>query len=76
MWYFPAVISGTVEELDADYNIKNSETLTEIKFFAGKKPLGYPVLTNNLVRRRSADSKVIFSFIHTILNTIVEIRIR
>ena len=68
VWYFPAVISGTVEELDADYNVKNSETLTDIKFFAGKKPLGYPVLTNNLVRRRSADSKVIFSFISGVTN--------
>ncbi|HCO21462.1 MAG TPA: hypothetical protein DIT47_10625, partial [Flavobacteriaceae bacterium] len=61
-------VTGTVEELDADYNVKNSETLTEIKFFAGKKPLGYPVLTNNLIRRRSADSKVIFSFISGVTN--------
>ena len=68
VWYFPAVISGTVEELDADYNVKNSETLTDIKFFAGKKPLGYPILTNNLIRRRSADSKVIFSFISGVTN--------
>ena len=68
VWYYPVSVTGTVEELDADYNIKNSETLTEIKFFAGKKPLGYPVLTNNLVRRRSADSKVIFSFISGVTN--------
>lgn len=63
VWYYPAVITGTVEELDANYQVKNSETLTPIKFFAGKKPSGYPLLTNNLVRRRSKDSKVIFSFI-------------
>lgn len=68
VWYYPVSVTGTVEELDADYNVKNSETLTEIKFFAGKKPLGYPVLTNNLVRRRSADSKVIFSFISGVTN--------
>ena len=68
IWYYPVSVTGTVEELDADYNVKNSETLTEIKFFAGKKPLGYPVLTNNLIRRRSADSKVIFSFISGVTN--------
>lgn len=68
VWYYPVSVTGTVEELDADYNVKNSETLTGIKFFAGKKPLGYPVLTNNLVRRRSADSKVIFSFISGVTN--------
>ena len=68
VWYYPVSVTGTVEELDADYNVKNSETLTEIKFFAGKKPLGYPVLTNNLIRRRSADSKVIFSFISGVTN--------
>ena len=68
VWYNPVSVTGTVEELDADYNVKKSETLTEIKFFAGKKPLGYPVLTNNLIRRRSADSKVIFSFISGVTN--------
>lgn len=68
VWYYPVSVTGTVEELDADYNVKKSETLTEIKFFAGKKPLGYPVLTNNLVRRRSPDSKVIFSFISGVTN--------
>lgn len=68
VWYYPVSVTGTVEELDADYNVKNSETLTEIKFFAGKKPLGYPILTNNLVRRRSGDSKVIFSFISGVTN--------
>lgn len=63
LWYHPVTVSGNVEELDADYQVKNSEALNNLKFFAGKKPLAYPVLTNNLIRRRSADSKVIFSYI-------------
>ena len=33
VWYYPVSVTGTVEELDADYQVKNSEALNNLKFF-------------------------------------------
>ncbi len=44
------------EELDANYEVKYSETLSNIKLLPGKKPLAYPLLSNFLFRKRNRKS--------------------
>lgn len=63
LWMNPAEVTALVEELDIDYNVVKSETVGLIKFYPGKKPAAFPLLSNNLVKQRVAGSKYIFSYI-------------
>ena len=49
-----------VEELDADRQPIFEQSATGIKLFPGKKPAGYPFLTNYIFRKKNKDS-IIFS---------------
>ncbi|WP_312750601.1 hypothetical protein [Epilithonimonas hominis] len=60
--YKPAKVFVTIEELDVNYNILHSTVLNSVSFFAGKKPIYFPFLTNNGFRRTYADFFHIFSF--------------
>jgi hypothetical protein len=44
------------EELDSNYEVKYSETLSNIKLLPGKKPNAYPLLSNFLFRKRNRKS--------------------
>ncbi|MCQ4038876.1 hypothetical protein [Riemerella anatipestifer] len=50
-------------ELDEYYTELSSEHLGGFKFFPGRKPKGYPLLTNHLNRRVFGDDKVLLSYI-------------
>lgn len=49
-----------VEELDADRNLLFEQTVSGIKLFPGRKPAGYPFLTNATFRKKN-DQAIIFS---------------
>lgn len=49
-----------VEELDADRNLLFEQTVSGIKLFPGRKPAGYPFLTNATFRKKN-DKAIIFS---------------
>lgn len=51
-----AVINIVCEELDSNYLILLTESLTDIKLFPGSKPLGYPLLSNFLFRKKNKGS--------------------
>lgn len=68
LWMYPAEVKVLVEELDADYNVVHSESIDSIYFYPGKKPLGFPLLTNNLHRQRVPGSKYIFTYIQGLVN--------
>lgn len=55
-----AVVNIICEELDSNYVKLLSESLTDIKLFPGAKPLGYPLLSNFLFRKKNNRS-VIFN---------------
>jgi hypothetical protein len=48
-----AVVSFKAEELDVNYNVLLTETQSNIKLFPGVKPIGYPLLSNFLFRKRN-----------------------
>lgn len=68
LWMYPAEVKILVEELDADYNVVYSEDIDSIYFYPGKKPAGFPLLTNNLHRQRVPGSKYIFTYIQGLIN--------
>ncbi len=49
-----------VEELDANRNLLFEQTVSGIKLFPGKKPEGYPFLTNTLFRKKN-NNAIVFS---------------
>lgn len=51
-----AVVNLVCEELDSNYNLLLSETLTDIKLFPGSKPIAFPLLSNNLFRKKNKGS--------------------
>lgn len=63
VWYNPAEVTVDASEIDADYNVLQSETISGILLLPGKKPAGFPWLTNHLVRSRLGSSKKIFSYV-------------
>lgn len=68
-WFAPAEVTMVVEELDADYNVLNKDNVGLIKLYPGKKPKGFPMLTNSLFKQRFAGSKYIFSYIQGLVDT-------
>ncbi|MGL6039216.1 MAG: hypothetical protein ACRC0E_10075 [Soonwooa sp.] len=60
---YPALVDIKIEELDANYEQVNSETIGTKKFYPGKRPLGFPFLTNNLQRSYYQGQKIILSYI-------------
>lgn len=69
VWMYPAEVSILVEELDVDYNVVHTDNVSQIKFYPGKKPKAFPLLSNNLVKQRVIGSKYIFSYIQGLLDT-------
>lgn len=53
-----------VEELDVNRNLLFDQTVSGIKLFPGKKPKGYPFLTNTVFRKKN-DKAIIFSSVVT-----------
>lgn len=51
-----AVVNVISEELDINYTVLNSETLSNVKLFPGSKPAGYPLLSNSLFRKKNKGS--------------------
>ncbi|KNB60964.1 hypothetical protein [Chryseobacterium sp. Hurlbut01] len=51
-----AVVDLVCEELDSNYNLLLSETLTNVKLFPGSRPSGFPLLSNNLFRKKNKGS--------------------
>lgn len=51
-----ALVDLKFEELDVNYNILMTETISNLKFFPGKEPLGNPLLSNFLHRKRNKKS--------------------
>ncbi len=62
--YYPASVSVTADEVDVEYNVLFTEKLEGIKLYPGKKPKGFPLLTNHLRRRRYQGSVYFFSYIY------------
>ncbi|MFC4688677.1 hypothetical protein ACFO4P_17175 [Epilithonimonas pallida] len=60
---YPCEFSLKIEELDINFNPMYEETISNLKFYPGKKPLMFPFLTNYAFRSRAYGSKHIFSFI-------------
>lgn len=56
-----AIVKLTVTELSSDYATLLTESITGIKLFPGKKPLGYPLLTNHLHRSRKRRNEIFVS---------------
>jgi len=67
-WFAPAEVDIQVQELNADYNVLNSDIVGQIKFYPGKKPKAFPVLSNNLFKQRTDGSKYIFSYIQGLVD--------
>ena len=63
LWMKPAVIFGEIIELDADYKEVYRENLPGVKLYPGKKPLGFPLLTNHLIRSRRDGGIYFFTYI-------------
>jgi hypothetical protein len=68
IWFYPAEVTIFVEELDVDYNVIHTEGVGLIKFYPGKKPLAFPLLSNNLIKQRVEGSKYIFTYIQGLLH--------
>lgn len=60
--YKPAVVNLTVEEIDVNYNILHSETISNLEFFAGHRPKLFPLFTDFEIRRKYSGSGHIFSY--------------
>lgn len=56
-----ATVNLTVEELDRDYNSLYSVSIGQLRFFPGKRPAAYPLLSNYLFRKKNAGSVLFFS---------------
>ena len=67
-WFSPAEVTIVVEELDVDYNVLNSDNVGMIRFYPGKKPKAFPILSNALVKQRIEGSKYIFSYIQGLVD--------
>jgi hypothetical protein len=67
LWMRPAEVTILVEELDVDYNVLKTENVGLIKFYPGKKPIAFPLLSNHLTKQRVEGSKYIFSYIEGLL---------
>ena len=63
MIYKAASVDILIEELDINYNILLSKTISDLDFFAGKKPSEFPVFTNYPLRRRYSASQFFFSYL-------------
>lgn len=68
IWMKPAEVTIFVEELDVDYNVLKTENIGLIKFYPGKKPFAFPILSNNLVRQRVQGSKYIITYIQGLVD--------
>jgi hypothetical protein len=53
----------TIEELDVDYATVLSEDVDDLKFFPGKKPKMFPILTNFEHRKRNKSSEMFFTHV-------------
>ncbi len=51
-----AIVDLKFEELDVNYNVLMTETISNLKFFPGKEPSGNPLLSNFLHRKRNKKS--------------------
>lgn len=61
----PAEITGTIKELDVDYIELYSENIQPFKLYPGRKPIGFPLLSNHLQRSRREGSSYLFSYVNT-----------
>lgn len=59
----PLYVAVEFSEINAMQIAINSRHLMDVHFYPGKKPKGYPLLTNCLNRRRVQGSKVMVSYI-------------
>ena len=59
----PASVEIKVEELDTNNAVVYSENIPSKRFYPGKKPKGFPFLTNHLMRSHVEGAKTIISFI-------------
>ncbi|WP_018676136.1 hypothetical protein [Riemerella columbina] len=57
------MVNVQATELDSDFKELSSEQVGLISFYPGKKPKGFPLLTNNLERRVLDNDKLIISYI-------------
>ena len=55
-----AVVSFKAEELDTSFNVLLTESQSDIKLFPGSKPVGYPLLSNFLFRKKN-DKAIFFN---------------
>lgn len=51
-----AIVDLKFEELDVNYNVLMTETISNLKFFPGKEPEGNPLLSNFLYRKKNKKS--------------------
>jgi len=63
--YNPAIVSVTVEELNADYEVVFTKTISDIKLFPGKKPKMFPAFTNSALKRIYSNTAHLFSYLTT-----------
>ena len=62
MIYAPVEVSISVQEQDINYNVKHTQIIENLKFFAGNRPKLFPLFTNVYVRRKFANTNFIFSY--------------
>lgn len=60
--YEPATVKLTLEELDRNYVVLYSKSVSDLRFFAGKRPKLFPLFTDFPERRRFPASPHIFSY--------------
>ncbi|WP_265427897.1 hypothetical protein [Chryseobacterium sp. YIM B08800] len=63
--YKPANVAVTIEELDANYDVVFTKTISDIKLFPGKKPKMFPVFSNLKQKRFYAETGHLFSYLTT-----------
>jgi len=61
--YKPANVNVTIEELDANYDVVFTKTISNIKLFPGKKPKMFPIFSNLQQKRIYSDTGHIFSYL-------------
>lgn len=63
--YKPANVAVTIEELDANYDVVFTKTISDIKLFPGRKPKMFPILSNLNQKRFYAETGHLFSYLTT-----------
>ena len=60
--YKPILTQIKIEEVDINYAVLHTSTITNVKFFAGHKPALFPLFTNFGMRRKYKSSLHFFSY--------------